>query len=121
MILNVSSFQTATEAPKPFSFRRDVSYIISGGLRGVGKVIAQWMVSHGARNLILVSRSGVQSPETRHFVERLKHSGCRVVADACDIADENDLRRLLDSCKDMPQVNGCIQSAMVLRVCFHKT
>ncbi|EED16635.1 polyketide synthase, putative [Talaromyces stipitatus ATCC 10500] len=106
---------TAMEAPKPFSFRGDVSYIISGGLRGVGKVIAQWMVSHGARNLILLSRSGVHLPETKAFVERLRLGGCRVVSDACDIASENDLRRLLESCKDMPQINGCIQSAMVLR------
>jgi NAD(P)-dependent dehydrogenase (short-subunit alcohol dehydrogenase family)/acyl carrier protein len=102
----------------PFSFRSDSSYLIAGGLRGVGKAIAQWMVSRGARNLILVSRSGVQSPETRAFVKRLNHGGCQVIADACDIADENSLRRLLDTCKSMPPIRGCIQSAMVLRVSY---
>lgn len=110
-----------TEGPQPLSFRHDSSYFIAGGLRGVGKVIAQWMVSHGARNLILVSRSGAQSPQTKAFVDGLRHSGCKVMAEACDIADENDIRRVLDVCKTMPPIRGCIQSAMVLKVSYSLT
>ncbi|QGA21725.1 hypothetical protein EYB26_009436 [Talaromyces marneffei] len=102
-------------APEPFVFDCDASYLISGGLRGVGKVIAQWMVSHGARNLILLTRSGVQSPETAAFIERLQSGGCKVVAGACDIANENDVRQFLGACKYMPPIRGCIQSAMVLK------
>lgn len=35
------------------------SYLIAGGLGGFGLQLAQWLVSRGAKKLVLTSRSGV--------------------------------------------------------------
>ena len=93
------------------------TYVISGGLGGIGKSIAKWMVSRGARCLLLLSRSGVQSEKSRQFIEELKLSGVKVEAPACDIAHLAVLKSTLEKCEaSLPPVKGCVQAAAVLRV-----
>src|SRR5690606_14925534 len=48
---------TRPTRPETIQFRPDASYIITGGLGGLGLNIANWMVEHGARQLTLISRS----------------------------------------------------------------
>ncbi|KAL4915232.1 KR-domain-containing protein [Aspergillus aurantiobrunneus] len=40
-----------------YSFLTDASYVIAGGLGGLGRCIAQWKVDRGARHLVLLSRT----------------------------------------------------------------
>lgn len=105
--------------PKPaYSFEAEATYLISGGLGGLGRSIARWMVSRGAKNLLLLSRSGPVVDKSRILVEELRRSGARIDAPVCDIADATSLERVLQSYeKTMPPIRGCIQSSMVLRVC----
>lgn len=42
--------------------RPDRSYIITGGLGGFGRSLAEWMVDRGARHLLLSSKRGVTDP-----------------------------------------------------------
>ena len=46
----------ATPKEQP-SFRPDATYLITGGLGGIGLATARWLVSRGARHLVLVGRS----------------------------------------------------------------
>jgi acyl transferase domain-containing protein/NADPH:quinone reductase-like Zn-dependent oxidoreductase/ubiquinone/menaquinone biosynthesis C-methylase UbiE len=119
MVLSVApdeQVRVVPRAPAP-KLRADASYLLVGGVGGLGRSIALWMVDHGARNLILLSRSaGKQNSGT--FVSWLREAGCRVVAVSCDIADENDLNKALDVCERverLPPVRGVIQGAMVLQ------
>jgi NADPH:quinone reductase and related Zn-dependent oxidoreductases len=57
-------------------FRRDVSYVLAGGLGGLGKAIASWMASHGAGNLMFLSRSAGKSEEDQAFLKELNLMGC---------------------------------------------
>jgi hypothetical protein len=50
----------------PTLFHADATYIIIGGLGGLGKSIVKWMISHGARNLLLLSRHGMPQREQSH-------------------------------------------------------
>ncbi|KAH6850667.1 hypothetical protein B0I37DRAFT_396989 [Chaetomium sp. MPI-CAGE-AT-0009] len=103
-------------APAP-KLRPDASYLLVGGVGGLGRSIAHWMVDHGARNLILLSRNAGKQ-NTGVFISQLRKAGCRVVAISCDIANEQGLRRALDRCKSeegLPPIRGVIQGAMVLR------
>lgn len=94
------------------------SYLITGGLGGIGRRIAQWMVQQGARNLILLSRHAASQANTQPFLKELKDSGCQVVAKNCDITKLSDLTRVVEDCaQDLPPVRGIIQAAMVLQVC----
>ncbi|KAK3681631.1 hypothetical protein B0T22DRAFT_299554 [Podospora appendiculata] len=101
-------------APTP-KLRPDASYLLVGGVGGLGRSIAHWLVDHGARNLILLSRSaGAQN--SGPFAAQLREAGCRVIAVSCDVADKADLNRALDSCaSQLPSIRGVIQGAMVLQ------
>src|SRR5262249_43770086 len=40
----------------PVAIRSDGTYLITGGLGGLGLAVAQWLVGQGARHLVLVGR-----------------------------------------------------------------
>lgn len=97
--------------------RADASYLLVGGVGGLGRSIAHWMVEHGARNIILLSRSAGKQ-NFGAFTEQLRETGCRVVAISCDIANKEELASVLETCsrdENMPPVRGVIQGAMVLQ------
>lgn len=74
------------------------------------------MVQRGAKNLILLSRSGAKDASAKSFLECLKDQGVNVVAPACDIVDKESLSKALTECSiRMPPIKGCIQSTMVLQ------
>ena len=88
------------------------SYLIVGGLGGIGRSLCEWIVDRGAKYLILLSRSARAGP---HLAE-LGQAGCQVRAVGCDVSDEAQVARALQSCADMPPIRGIIQGAMVLQV-----
>jgi NAD(P)-dependent dehydrogenase (short-subunit alcohol dehydrogenase family) len=98
--------------------RSDGSYLIVGGLGGIGRSLCEWLTKRGAEHLILLSRSGKSASGSGPFMAELEAAGCEVRAVACDVASEQQLTKALESCSDMPPVRGVIQAAMLLRVCY---
>ncbi|TGO59558.1 hypothetical protein BCON_0043g00160 [Botryotinia convoluta] len=99
-----------------YCFDSSASYLIAGGFGGLGRSLSRWMVDRGARNLIILGRSGVKNESARRFVGELKALNVRVEAPACDIAQVESLRKALEECsKRLPPVRGCFQCSMVLR------
>ena len=92
--------------------------MIAGGLGGLGRSIARWMASRNAKNLILLSRSRAHAVEVQSLSKDLRDKGVTVATPACDIGDRESLASALESCGDMPEIKGCIQAAMVLKVRF---
>lgn len=104
--------------PKPTTrLPPNASYLIAGGLGGLGRSMAGWLVDRGARNLILLARSGVRTQEARDFVDDMTRRGVRVATPPCDVADAKALESVLEQCRrdGMPRVRGAIQATMVLR------
>jgi NADPH:quinone reductase-like Zn-dependent oxidoreductase/acyl transferase domain-containing protein/NAD(P)-dependent dehydrogenase (short-subunit alcohol dehydrogenase family) len=93
--------------------RSDASYLVVGGLGGIGRRICEWLVGHGARHLIILSRSAKHSP----FVDGLEQCGCVVLHHSCDVADESQLLVMLQRHEQekMPRIRGVVQCAMVLK------
>ncbi|PYS76017.1 MAG: hypothetical protein DMF66_17045, partial [Acidobacteria bacterium] len=58
------------------AFKPDASYLITGGLGGLGLVVARWMVERGARHLLLMGRSG-PSAAARRALDELEALGAR--------------------------------------------
>jgi NAD(P)-dependent dehydrogenase (short-subunit alcohol dehydrogenase family) len=107
--------QTVTPYLSTFGLEPEATYVVTGGLGGIGLKIAQWLCSKGAKNLILVSRSGLShNPAAKEFVSTLKASGVRFECPAIDIADRVLMEDYFTK-SSMPPIRGCIQSAMVLR------
>ncbi|KAF2464560.1 reducing type I polyketide synthase [Lindgomyces ingoldianus] len=98
------------------NFQENASYLIAGGLGGLGRSVARWMASRGARNLILLSRNGPKTPEAIQLISELHNKGVRVEAPACDILSTDSLLQTLEHCtQTMPPIRGCVQSSMVLK------
>ncbi|KAH7398510.1 hypothetical protein BKA66DRAFT_605570 [Pyrenochaeta sp. MPI-SDFR-AT-0127] len=112
-----SILPTIIQAKPSFSFDVDKTYVIAGGTGGLGRAIAEWMVKErGAKNLILLSRSGMRNEAAAKIVQELNEAGAHVETPSCDIADANALQAVLDKySKTMPPIGGCMQSSMVLR------
>lgn len=90
--------------------------MLVGGLGGLGRSIAQWMVDRGAKSIILISRSGAQKPEATQAVDEMVAEGARVTVFACDVADKSRLTAVIEECtKTLPPIRGVIQAAMNLR------
>jgi len=104
-------------APIP-KLKPDASYVLVGGVGGIGRSIAHWMAAHGARNIIVLSRSAGNVQKTGSFVAGLREVGCRVVPMACDVANKDDLARALRACEreeKLPPVRGIVNGAMALQ------
>lgn len=75
------------------------------------------MATRGAKNLILLSRSGPRTDAARTLVEELRAQGVQVEAPACDVTCTDSLSTVLAHCAHtMPPIKGCIQGTMVLKV-----
>jgi hypothetical protein len=111
-----SSRRVAPSSTRPL-FQENATYVISGGLGGLGKSVARWMVSNGAKNLLLLSRKGGDKWPSKAFLADLKCFGVTVLAPKCDIADEKAVANIIqEAASSMPPIKGCIQGSMVLEV-----
>ncbi|KAJ0413227.1 hypothetical protein BJY00DRAFT_319996 [Aspergillus carlsbadensis] len=108
---------TRASPAQRFHFKPGATYVIAGGLGGLGRALARWAVSRGARWLILLSRSGV-NPSDRDTLQLMKDLDLQrvnIVAPVCDISEKRALSKTLDTAmRTMPPIKGCIQAAMVL-------
>ncbi|KAI1144225.1 putative polyketide synthase [Hypoxylon sp. FL0543] len=111
-----SEFMMTMKTRPAFHFDSGSTYVIAGGLGGLGRSIARWMVDRGARHLLLLSRRGLANPRAGTLLEELAGHGVQVLAPSCDIADVTQLQGVVDQAlQTMPRIRGCIQAAMLLR------
>ncbi|KAL8658296.1 MAG: hypothetical protein Q9226_001112 [Calogaya cf. arnoldii] len=107
---------TVLRTKPEYHFDTDKTYLIAGGLGGLGRSAAKWLASRGARYLILLSRSGATSETSVGLINELRIMGVQVEAPACDITELAALSATLSKCAEtMPPVKGVIQASMVLQ------
>jgi acyl transferase domain-containing protein/acyl carrier protein len=73
------------------------SVLLTGGLGDLGSSVARWLAREGARQLVLVSRSGPDAEGARELSEELEELGASVSVIACDVSDPARLEGLLES------------------------
>lgn len=104
------------EQPSEYTLEPNATYVISGGLGGIGRSVATWMVGKGARSLVFLSRSGKITNAVEDLTAKLESTGCKVKIFTCDVSDKTRLAEVLEVCKaDLPPIKGCIQGAMILK------
>ncbi|KAK0701265.1 hypothetical protein B0H67DRAFT_655916 [Lasiosphaeris hirsuta] len=104
-------------APVPAHLKADATYAVVGGFGGLGRAVVLWMASHGARNIIALSRSGAKDQQSLSFIREMGAKGIKVVGKACDVSSKERITNLVQEIErdGMPPIRGIIQSAMVLR------
>jgi len=96
------------------TLRDDATYLVTGGLGGLGLKLAQWLAEHGARHLVLTGRSA-PTEEAQTQLNALQNSGVRVAVRRCDIGRRDDLATMLASIADeLPPLRGVFHLAGVL-------
>jgi NAD(P)-dependent dehydrogenase (short-subunit alcohol dehydrogenase family)/acyl carrier protein len=99
-----------------WTFDPEAAYLVAGGLGGVGRSILRWMISRGAKQLIVPSRSGPRSEAAFRVVTESIKSGVTILTPSCDVSDVASLQKMLDECAlVVGPVRGCINAAMVLQ------
>lgn len=98
--------------------QRGATYMIVGGVGGVGSAIAAWMAERGAGRLLIVSRNAETHPERAALAKKAEANRCEVLFRNCDVAEEVGLSRLLRqlSADGVPPIRGVVNGAMVLAV-----
>jgi len=94
--------------------RADGTYLITGGLGGLGLVIAKQLVEQGARHLVLTGRSG-GSDSALKTIAILKEQGANIVIIQADVSQENQVQQLLAEVKaSLPPLRGIVHDAGVI-------
>lgn len=75
------------------------SYLITGGLGGLGLQTAQALAAAGAKHLILNGRKVAPSSATQAQIDQLRQQGVIVDLIAADVGDEAECQRLLTECQ----------------------
>lgn len=74
------------------------------------------MVDRGARNLVLLGRSGAKAIAIFELIVELSAQGLYVHTPPCDAIDAEFVRQVMQKISQtMPPVKGCVQGSMVLR------
>lgn len=95
-------------------FCSDSTYLITGGLGGLGLLVAQWMVDKSAKHLVLVSRTGVHDT-AKQELQKLEQIGANVTIAQVDISQEQQVADLLTTIESsLPPLRGIIHAAGIL-------
>ncbi|KAI1478194.1 putative hybrid NRPS/PKS enzyme [Daldinia eschscholtzii] len=93
-------------------FKADKTYWLVGLTGGLGLSLCEWMAQHGARYLVVSSRS----PKVdKRWLKKMKDLGVTVEVLANDVCDRGSVRAVYKKiCQNLPPVAGVAQGAMVL-------
>ncbi|HEY8206397.1 MAG TPA: type I polyketide synthase [Myxococcaceae bacterium] len=97
------------------SFRPDATYVVTGGLGGVGLALARWLQERGAAHLLLLGRSA-PSAEAERAVRALEERGAKVRVLQGDVANVEDVERALrePAARGWPEIKGVFHLAGAL-------
>ena len=101
---------------RPSPARGDRSYLVTGGLGGLGLAVAGWLLEEGAGAVVLNGRRAPDG-EAAAAVERLRAGGAEVRVEVCDVTDESAVAGLVSGigpASGLPPLGGVIHSVGTL-------
>ena len=119
----------STIGPPTLTFSPASTYLITGGLGSLGLSVAQWMVTQGARRILLLSRRSLpprstwtasHEPGTRSIIDNilsLERLGATIHPVAIDISHPSAVTNLRSALTtlSLPPVAGVVHAAGILR------
>ncbi|NER52360.1 MAG: SDR family NAD(P)-dependent oxidoreductase, partial [Symploca sp. SIO1A3] len=96
------------------SIRAEASYLITGGLGALGLEVAQWMVTQGARNIVLTGRRPPKEAAQK-VIAQLETAGASVSVLLGDISLQEDVNKIFQQMQaSLPLLKGVIHAAGML-------
>ncbi|MFE7565323.1 type I polyketide synthase, partial [Kitasatospora sp. NPDC057500] len=94
------------------TFDPEGTILITGGTGGLGAVIARHLATHhGARHLVLASRTGTNTPTTTRLLTELAELGTHAHATTCDVTDRQALATLITDITTQRPLVGIVHAA----------
>ncbi len=107
--------------PAPPAFSPEGTFLLTGGLGGLGLAVARWLASQGARHLLLAGRRP-PGPKAEAALDDLRRLGANTAGTidieviTGDVSQESDVRRWLErATRDSRPLAGVFHLAGVLR------
>ena len=117
VVLVAREYETVPVIPTGYRntalFEPDKSYLLVGGLGGLGCTLAEWMVRKGARHLAFMSRSGASRPEAAATLRWLEARDINVSIYCADVANYDAVKSCIEELGS--RLGGVFQAAMVLQ------
>ncbi|WP_203217982.1 type I polyketide synthase [Nocardia terpenica] len=92
--------------------RSDATYVLTGGLGGLGRTVARWLADRGARHLVLIGRRGIATAAAERAVTDLTAAGVDVRVERADVADREQVAAVLRRIREQsPPIRGIVHAA----------
>jgi acyl transferase domain-containing protein/acyl carrier protein len=105
---------SATSDARSLAISSAASYLVAGGLGGIGLEIVQWLLQQGARHVVVLGRRPAGARERELEVLRQRYSA-NIISIAVDIVNRAELARCLAELAPLiPPFGGVIQAAGLL-------
>ncbi|MHB1133200.1 MAG: SDR family NAD(P)-dependent oxidoreductase, partial [Chloroflexota bacterium] len=96
------------------SIHPGASYLVTGGLGGLGLIVAGWLVEHGARHLVLMGRTA-PTDQVRERLHQFEEAGVQVLVAQADVGQSEQVAGVLRGIgQSMPALRGIVHAAGVL-------
>ena len=90
------------------------TYLVTGGLGGIGCAMAEWLADHGAETIVLNGRRDPDA-EAEKTIRTLREGGMKVHVELADVTDAAAMDRMLARIdQELPPLGGVIHSVGVL-------
>lgn len=114
LVLDFGAGRDRPGAPRPPAIDPDRSYLITGGLGGLGLVTAAKLAELGARHIALMSRRAEPDPSLAGLLARLRRKA-EVTVHQGDVAEPADVQRVVASIGASPhRLAGIVHAAGTL-------
>ncbi|AGC45619.1 polyketide synthase [Myxococcus stipitatus DSM 14675] len=117
VVLNLNDPQARVVVPAKDArrLREDGTYLITGGLGGLGLAVAGWMVEQGARRLVLLGRGTQLKQAQQEAIAAMESAGARITVTGADVAQREQLARVFaDIAASGDPLRGVVHAAGVL-------
>ena len=109
-----SGRETLTGELQAGRIRDDRTYLVTGGLGGIGCVVAGWLADNGAGAIVLNGRRP-PDPEAEETIAALRQRGVTVQVEVADVTDEAAVEEMLARIDaTLPRLGGVIHSVGVV-------
>ncbi|XP_076761887.1 fatty acid synthase-like [Xylocopa sonorina] len=113
------SFDTPIIAEPRFYAVKNKTYVLVGGLGGLGLELVDWLILRGARNLVIASRNGIKTGYQKWRTEIWKSYGVKVlIISNVDMSKRTDCEFVLKSAEKQAPVDGIFNLAAILKDCL---
>ncbi|CAL8143538.1 unnamed protein product [Orchesella dallaii] len=97
-------------------FNKNSTYLITGGLGGIGFVVCKWMVEKGAKHVVLAGRSS-PSISFQEVINEMKLKGANIIPVQLDVGNFEQCRNLIQiklEVLGLPPLRGIMHAAGTL-------